>query len=60
MANVNSRPSMIPLTDAVIEYWGNGVRQHHATGTIIVNSDSADWIRLVTHEDLIEGHLRPE
>jgi len=51
---------MIPLTDASIEYWVHGKREHQATGTIIVNRDATDWMRVVTHEDLIEGNLRPE
>jgi hypothetical protein len=60
MANARSRPPMIPLTDASIEYWIHGRCEHQASGTIIVNRDRADWIRLVTHDDLIEGSLRPE
>lgn len=60
LTNARSRPAMIPLTDASIEYWIHGKREHQATGTIIVNRDTADSIRVVTHEDLIEGNLRPE
>lgn len=58
--SVWERPAMIPLTDALIEYWLHGKRAHQAIGTIVVNRDLADWIRVVTHEDLLEGQLRPE
>jgi hypothetical protein len=51
LASVTTRPSMIPLTDASIEYWVDGKRAHQATGTIIVNRDRTDWIRIVSDED---------
>lgn len=54
-----TRPPMIPLTDALLEYWVKGKREHQSTGTIIVNRDASDWIRLVTHDDLIDEQLRP-
>lgn len=60
LSSARTRPAMIPLTDATIEYWVQGKREHQATGTIIVNRDAMDSIRVVTHEDLIEGNLRPE
>lgn len=60
LEGAQSRPPMIPLTDASIEYWVGNRREHQASGTIIVNRERADWIRLVTHDDLIEGNLRPE
>jgi len=59
IASVGGRPAMLPLTDAWIEYWSGGERKHHSTGTIIVNRDEADWIRVVTDEDLFGGGLRP-
>jgi hypothetical protein len=59
IASLGGRPAMLPLTDAWIEYWSGGERKHLATGTIVVNRDEADWIRVVTDEDLIEGGLRP-
>jgi hypothetical protein len=59
IASVGGRPTMVPLTDAWIEYWSGGERKHQSTGTIVVNRDRADWMRLVTDEDLIEGGLRP-
>ena len=60
IASARSRPAMIPLTDALIEFWAHGRREHQSIGTIIVNRARADWIRVVTHDDLIEGLLRPE
>jgi len=59
IASVAGRPAMIPLTDAWIEYWSGGLRKYQSTGTIVVNRDYADWMRVVTDEDLIEGWLRP-
>jgi hypothetical protein len=45
---------MVPLTDAWIEYWSGGERRHRSTGTIIVNREEADWIRVATNEDRSE------
>ena len=59
IASVGGRPAMVPLTDAWIEYWSGEDRKHLATGTIVVNRDEVDWMRVVTDEDLIEGALRP-
>ena len=59
IASVAGRPAMVPLTDAWIEYWSGGERKYQSTGTIVVNRDAADWMRLVTDDDLIEGWLRP-
>ena len=53
------RPPMIPLTDAWIEYWADGERQHQSIGTIVVNRDLTDWIRTVSEQDLVDGALRP-
>lgn len=59
IASAWDRPPMVPLTDAWIEYWADGERQHQWIGTIVVNRDATDWIRVVTEEDLIYGQLRP-
>jgi len=59
LASVAGRPAMIPLTEAWIEYWSAGERKYQSTGTIVVNREYADWIRVVTDDDLIEGWLRP-
>ena len=52
---LRSRPSMVPLTDAWVEYWSGSERTSQAVGTIIVNRRAADWVRSVTDE----GALRP-
>jgi hypothetical protein len=54
-----SRPPMVPLTDAWVEYWSGGRRRRQWIGTIVVNRDLADWVRVVTDEDLAFGHIRP-
>jgi hypothetical protein len=59
IASAWDRPSMIPLTDAWIEYWTDGERQRHWIGTVVVNRDRADWIRVISEADLIDGQLRP-
>jgi hypothetical protein len=59
IASARDRPPMFPLTDAWIEYWSDGERTLQSVGTIIVNRDQTDWIRVVTDDDLIEGQLRP-
>lgn len=60
LAHAQARPSMIPLTDALVEHWAHGLREHQAVGTIVFNRDAVDWMRLVAEEDLIEGVLRPD
>ena len=59
MSSFRDRPTMVPLTDAWIEYWSGDSRRRHAIGTIIVNRLQVDWIRVVTDEDLVDGTLRP-
>ena len=56
--SIDARPAMVPLTDAWIEFWSGGELKHQSTGTIIVNRDAANSIRVVTDEDLIEDGLR--
>ena len=48
IASLRDRGAMLPLTDATIEYWSAGARRHQSAGTIIVNREKADWIRLGT------------
>ena len=60
IASARERPAMIPLTDASIAYWVHDKCRYQSIGTIVVNRDAADWIRVVSHEDLLEGQLRPE
>ena len=59
IASLAGRPAMVPLTDAWIEYWSGGERKYQSTGTIVVNRHYADWLRVVTDEDLIEGISPP-
>jgi hypothetical protein len=59
IANVGERPLMVPLTDAWIEYWSGTDRTTQSIGTIIVNREQVDWMRVVTDEDLFGGLLRP-
>ena len=59
IANVGERPLMVPLTDAWIEYWSGAGRTTQSIGTIIVNREQVDWMRVVTDEDLFGGLLRP-
>lgn len=60
ITSARERPPMVPLTDALIEYWVHGRREHQAIGTIVFNRDAAERIQVVTHDDLLEGLLRPE
>lgn len=58
--SARARPALIPSTDTLIEFWDHGRREHQSIGTIIVNRDNADWMGIVTHDDLIEGLPWPE
>lgn len=51
IASLRDRGAMLPLTEAWIEYWSNGARRYRSEGTIIVNREKADWIRLASRED---------
>lgn len=59
IASAWDRPPMIPLTNAWIEYWADGDRQRHWIGTVVVNRDRADSIRVISEADLCGGQLRP-
>ncbi len=59
ISHVGERPLMVPLTDAWIEYWTRSNRTTQSIGTIIVNREQVDWMRVVTDEDLFGGLLRP-
>ena len=41
---LRSRQSMVPLTDAWIEYDDGSVHHRHHVGAIVVNRDHVDWI----------------
>jgi hypothetical protein len=59
IASVRERPPMVPLTDAWIEYWSGDERTKQSSGTIIINRERVDWMRVVTDDDLFGGLLRP-
>src|SRR5439155_24254916 len=58
IGSLRERPPMIPLTEAWIEYWSGGQRKRQWVGTLVVNRDLTDSIRLVTEDDLSFGRLR--
>ena len=58
IASMGERPLMVPLTDAWIEYWSGGERTKQSSGTIIVNREQVDWMRVVIDEDLFSDLLR--
>jgi hypothetical protein len=59
MTSIAGRSAMVPLTDAWIEYWSGGECRHQSTGTIIVNRERADRIRVVTEAELTSHRLQP-
>lgn len=59
VVSIRSRLPMVPLTDAWIEHWSGGRPTRHGVGTIVVNREAADTIRVVTDDDLVDGGLRP-
>lgn len=59
LESYRTRPPMVPLTDAWVEYWSGGRRRRQWIGTIVVNRELADWVRVVTDDDLAFGHIRP-
>ncbi len=56
--SIRRRAAMVPLTDAWLEYWSDGTPRRHGVGTIVVNREAADSIRLVTDDDLADGLLQ--
>ena len=58
LESIRRRPAMVPLTDAWLEYWSDGTPRRHGVGTIVVNREVADSIRLVTDDDLVDGLLQ--
>ena len=59
LATIRHRPAMVPLTDARLEYWPGGHHRRTWIGTMIFNRDLADWIRVVSDEELELGLIRP-
>jgi hypothetical protein len=59
LASIRERPAMVPLTDARLEYWPGGQHRRTWIGTMIFNRDLADWVRVVSEEELELGLIRP-
>ena len=59
LRSIYERPSMVPLTDAWLEYWRNGQRLGQWIGTIIFNRDLAGEIRVVDEDELEYDRLEP-
>ena len=60
MVDFQERLPMVPLTDAWIEFWLDGRRRTDLwSGTLVVNREQAQSVRLVSAIDLAEGLLRP-
>jgi hypothetical protein len=59
LKTITKRPPMVPLTDARLEYWPGGQHRRTWIGTIIFNRDLADWVRVISDEELELGLIRP-
>ena len=59
LSSITERPPMVPLTDARLEFWPEGQRRRSWIGTMLFNRELADWIRVVTDEELELDLLRP-
>lgn len=59
LATIRNRPAMVPLTDARLEYWPAGQHRRTWIGTIVFNRNLADWVRVVTDDELELGLIRP-
>ena len=44
IANLRRRQSMVPLTDAWVEYGSGEQRQRRGVGTVVINRDLVDWV----------------
>lgn len=58
MIHLGRRPPMIPLTDATIAYETPDGWRHDDASTLIVNRDTADWIRLAKENELARLSLQ--
>lgn len=52
MIHLGRRPPMIPLTDATIAYDTPDGWRHDAASTLIINRDTAEWMRLAREDEL--------
>ncbi|MBA2700838.1 MAG: hypothetical protein H0U58_03935 [Chloroflexi bacterium] len=44
LLSIRRRKTMVPLTDAWIEYTAMGVRQRRGVGALVVNREQIDWV----------------
>ena len=52
LAAIRRRPPMVPLTEAWIEYAASGQPHRARVGTIIVNHEIVDWVRLSRDDEV--------
>ena len=55
VADFTGRPPMVPLTFAWLEYWSGDRRSIQSIGTIVLNRNRVDTVRVITDDDLIDG-----
>jgi len=51
--HMRRRKTMVPLTDAWIEYQSGGVRQRRRVGVVVVNREQVDWV-VPAEDDQVE------
>lgn len=59
VASLSRRPTMVPLTEAWIDYRSGPGRSRQRSGTLIVNRRRVDWIFVVEEGDLARAGLDP-
>jgi hypothetical protein len=52
LASARRRRPMVPLTNAWVEYAVGGAQCHSELGTIVVNRETADWMRLASDAEV--------
>jgi hypothetical protein len=52
LASARRRRPMVPLTNAWVEYAVGGALCHSELGTIVVNRETADWMRLASDAEV--------
>lgn len=50
--SMRRRKTMVPLTDAWIEFAVGAIRQHRPVGTLLVNREQLDWVKGVVEEEI--------
>lgn len=48
--SMRHRKTMVPITDAWIEFAVGNIRQHRPVGTLLVNREQVDWVKGVVEE----------